>query len=231
MERRVAGRRYHPHTLHDLLLPGNELDFVCRLDRRVVAVEVAGGRAFVRVCSVLVFAALDDVGRVRKTHFQLAVGTNSRISTGVIEVEMGVDHQHNVRWPDPHARQSIFQHCQASAAFVLETVDVLELLVLLVAGPCVDEDESRRMLYQQAPHAELYSVTLVGRDALFPERLGNDAEHRPAIQLLPARLDRVNGERADCAALDQRGRCRHAVVSRVTDVGMPERRRFLRRPG
>ena len=75
------------------------------------------------------------------------------------------------------------------------------------------------MLDEETAHAELDSISLVGGDALFPERLGNDAEHRAAVELLAAGLNRVNLQVADARRLDERLGARHAVVSRETGVG------------
>src|ERR1700692_1361349 len=143
---------------------------------------------------------------------------------------MGVDHDRNVGWRDPDLLQASLEHRGTVGALVLEPVDVLELLVLLVARTGVDEDEARRVLDQKAPHAELNPVPLVGGDALFPERLWNDADHGAAVESLPPGLDRVNRQAADFAALHERTRRRHAVVSRVTGVGNPDALRLLRRP-
>src|ERR1700694_3386291 len=85
------------------------------------------------------------------------------------------------------------------------------------------------MLDEETAHAELNSISLVGRDAFFPQRLGHDSKHRAAIEPLAARLDRVDGEVADLSALHPRAGRGQAVVSRRTAVGNPDARRFLRR--
>src|SRR4030081_3356192 len=86
------------------------------------------------------------------------------------------------------------------------------------------------MLDQETAHAELNSISLVGRNALFPQRLWDDAKHCAAIELLAACLNRVDGEVADLAALHPRAGRGQAVVSRRRAVGNPDVRRFLRRP-
>src|SRR5690606_19984493 len=55
------------------------------------------------------------------------------------------------------------------------------------------------------------TVAFVGGDALFPERLGHDTEHRAAIQLLAAAFDRVDAEVTDGAGLDERTIDDHGV--------------------
>jgi hypothetical protein len=69
------------------------------------------------------------------------------------------------------------------------------------------------MLDQQATHTELDSVALVSRGSLLPKRFRHDAEHCSAVELLTASLDRVNGERANFAALYERRGRRHARIS------------------
>ena len=145
-------------------------------------------------------------------------------------MQMRVDDQRNIWRSDANLIQAILEQGSAIRALVLQTVDILEFFIFLVAGARVDEDEPRRMLNEQAAHAQPYAVSLVRTDALFPEWLRNDAEHRTAIEFLTAGLDRVNSEVADLAALHQRSWRGHAVVSRVTGVGNPDGLRFLRRP-
>src|ERR1700674_4139402 len=107
-------------------------------------------------------------------------------------MEMGVDNQGDVGWRNPDLLQTILQHGRAVRALVLDSIDVLELLALLVAGSGVDEDEARWMLDEQASHAKLYSVPRGRGDALFPERFRNDTEHGAAVEPLPAGLNRMN---------------------------------------
>src|SRR3981081_2961224 len=85
------------------------------------------------------------------------------------------------------------------------------------------------MLDEETAHAELNSISLVGRNAPFPQRLWDDAEHCAAIQLLAAGLDRVDGEVATLSELQPRAGRSQAVVSRRTGVGNPDALRFLRR--
>src|ERR1700720_4138360 len=118
-------------------------------------------------------------------------------------MEMGVDDEGDVGWRDPDLFKTIFEHGRAVGALVLDSVDVLELLVLLVASAGVDEDEARWMLDEQASHTKLYPVPRVRGDALLPERLRNDTEHGAAVEPLPAGLNRMNREAADLAALHQ----------------------------
>src|ERR1700693_6039178 len=154
----------------------------------------------------------------------------SRIPAGVIAGEVGVDHERNIRWRYPDLLQTILEHGRAVRALVLDPVNILELFALFVARTRIDEDETRRMLDYQPRHPELYPVRRVGGDAPLPERFRNHAEHGAAVEPLAACLNRVNRKAADLAALNERTRCCHAVVSRVTGVGNPDALRFFRRP-
>ena len=98
-------------------------------------------------------------------------------------------------------------------------------VVLLVPGAAVDEHEPIVVLDENAAHAERDAVALVGGDAALPERLGHDAEHRAAVELLSARLQRVDAEAAYGARFDQRLRRAHAVVSLSIGRGIATRPR------
>ena len=100
-------------------------------------------------------------------------------------MQMGVDHDRDVFRAGLRLRESIFESRATLCALVLDSVDLLEFLVFLVAGAGIDEDKPRRMLDEQAPHSELNPVALVGGNSPFPERLRNDAEHRAAVELCP----------------------------------------------
>src|SRR4051812_17188044 len=117
-------------------------------------------------------------------------------------MEMGVDHHHHVIWGDANLSQPILEHRRPADAFVLEAIDVLELVVLLIAGAGVNEDKPGRVLDQQTAHAELDAIALVGRYPLLPEGFRDDAKHRAAVQLLTSGLNRVDGQRANLAALN-----------------------------
>ena len=91
------------------------------------------------------------------------------------------------------------------------------------------------MLDEQAAHAELDPIALVGGDAPLPERLRDDAEHRAAVELLAAGLDRVDAQAADVARVSTRRLTEScACVSSVDGVWQrrrPARRLRLRRRG
>jgi hypothetical protein len=77
------------------------------------------------------------------------------------------------------------------------------------------------MFDQQTTHTKLDSVALVGRDSLLPERLRHDAEHRSAVKLLAAGLNRMNREPANLAALDAGCGWRHASLSALRPSRVP----------
>ncbi len=203
MEGRVARSRHHANALYYIALAQHQLELPRCLDRQIVAIEVAGRCALVRVQRVVVLAALDEVPRLRKRELELSIGVEPGVAAGVIKVEMRVDDDADVLRPHTGLTQSVLEQSLAFRALVLDAVDVLELLGFLVPRARIHQDQARRMLDEEAPHAELNSIPLVGGNPLFPERLGDDAEHGTAVQPLSSRLNCVNGEVADLHALHQ----------------------------
>src|SRR2546423_4914130 len=185
----VTRRRDDPDAFHDLLFTSDEFDFVRCFERRVVAIEVAGGCPLIGMRGVLVLPALDDVGRVWKADLDLAVRPQTGVAAGVIEVEVGVNDEDDVGRSDAYVRQAILQHRQMTAAFVLQSVNVLELLGLLIARSRVDKDETGPLFDEEAAHAHLNAVALVGGNVLFPERLWDGTGPGAATPLLPTRLE------------------------------------------
>jgi hypothetical protein len=74
------------------------------------------------------------------------------------------------------------------------------------------------MLHEKASHSELNSISLIGGHSLFPQWFWDDAKHRAAVEALPAGLNRMNGQAAELASLNE-GFGFHAVVSLVTGEG------------
>src|SRR5882672_4653573 len=203
VEGSVAGRRNDLDSLHDFPFARHELDFLGHFQRREISLEVARRGALVGMHCVVVLAPPHNVGRVRKADLERTVGSVAGVAAGVIEVEMGIDDDRDVRRLDAYFLEAILEQSRSVGALILEPVDVLELLVLLVARAGVDEDESGRMLDEKVAHAELDPVPGIRRNALLPQRLRNDAEHRAAVESLTARLDRVNREAANLATLHE----------------------------
>ena len=66
------------------------------------------------------------------------------------------------------------------------------------------------MFDQQAAHPQGNAVLAVGREATFPEGLGDDAEHGAAVELLPTGLNRVDAPATQRTRIEQRKRNTHA---------------------
>src|SRR6059058_5477218 len=111
---------------------------------------------------VLILAALDNVGRIWEADFERAIRIQTGVATGVIEMKVGVDDENDVRRSHSELSQTVLEHRQAISALILDPINILELLIFLVAGSCIDEDGPGRMLDQHTPHAELDAVALVG---------------------------------------------------------------------
>src|SRR5204863_5116160 len=97
---------------------------------------------------------------------------------GVVEMQMRVDHPSDVGGTVPHCGQGILQlrGAPAGRALILDTVDVHELRVFLVAEAGVDEDETVVVLDEEAPQREGDAIALVGGNAALAEPLWHDAE-------------------------------------------------------
>ena len=187
--------------------------------------EVARRRALVRVRRVFVLPLLHHVARLGKCRDDIALGIASGVSTGVIKVQMRIDHERDVRRLIAKLPQSVLQLRGVALAAILHAIDIVEFLVLLVPRAGIDEHQPALVLDEQAAHAELNPVALVRRNATLPKRFGHDAEHRATIQLLTPRLDRVHLPSPDLAALNQWSadrRC-HATASSRTGCGRYDR--------
>src|ERR1043166_3649857 len=218
---RVARRRNQRDPADDLLLAIDEVVPAGLGDRDEVVIEVAGRRAFVGMGSIVVLTLLDDISGLRKRELHLPRRALAGIAAGVVEMQMRVDHQRDVRRRMTEFREAILEPRQSGLATVFDAVNVVELVVLLVAGTVVDEDEAGVVLDQEAAHAELNPVPRVGRNAPLPERLRDDAEHRSTVELLPSGLNRVDSKGADLPAFDE-GLEGHAVCSMSARRGIAE---------
>ena len=142
-------------------------------------------------------------------------------------MEVTVDHQRNVLRAHTDVEQAILQRRRSPYSAVLDAVNVIKLLIFLVSGAGIDQYRADLVVDEQTAHAELDAVLLVGHDAALPERLGDNAEHRAAVQLLAARLDRVDRPPAKAPGFDAGAESRwrrvdgrrHAVVSLSTGRG------------
>src|SRR5881409_1349576 len=110
---------------------------------------------------------------------------------------MGVDDASDIVGSVAELRQGVFEPGPAVRAFVLDTVDVDELVVLLVADAGVDEDQAVVVLDEQAAQRQRDAIAIVGRSAAGPERFGDDAEHGATVEVLEASLERMTREMAD----------------------------------
>ena len=82
-------------------------------------------------------------------------------------------------------------------------VEVVELVVLLVPDPGVDEHERFRCLDQKAAQRQRDPVPVVRRDAALPERLRHDTEHGAPVEPLVARVDGVDPDRCPFLSTSQ----------------------------
>src|SRR5690349_3899110 len=112
----------------------------------------------------------------------------------MIEMQMRPDDYGDVTRLDTQLVEPVLKTSGAIHASVFHSVYLVELLVLLVAGAAVDENETRLVLDQEAAHAQQDAVLLVRLDLPLPQRARDNAEHRAAVKLLNPGLDRVDLE-------------------------------------
>jgi hypothetical protein len=139
---------------------------------------------------VLKFAALDDVTsmRVGGQHF---IAVKIGIASAVIEVQVRVDDDVNFVSGEAKIEKTGIEQRRA------ETIDLAEFGAEFVTGSGFDEDVFAAGANEKAIHGKLNAVARVGGTLLFPERLGNDAEHGAAIQPNVAGIQYVELEFAE----------------------------------
>src|SRR4029079_4642400 len=115
---------------------------------------------------------------------------------------MRIDHQRDVLGTNSDVEEAVLEPGRPALAAILYAVDVVELLIFLVPRAGVDENRTDLMLDEETAHPELDAIALIGNDTALPEHLRHDAEHRAAVQLLTAGLDRVDRPPADAARFD-----------------------------
>ena len=198
----VPGREPHGYAGHNLPVPRDEVEAVGRDDGRPVGRKVAGRCAFVGVLGVRSLTGLHDESRIGKRRHDFTARILPAVATSMIEVQMGVDDEPHVVGLEAGLANPILERGASVGPFVLHTVDLVELRNLLVAKPGVEEHEAVIMLDQQTAHAERNAVPRIGGNATFPERLGNDAEHGAAIELLAPGLNGMDAPAAERTRVD-----------------------------
>src|SRR5690606_7334254 len=115
-----------------------------------------------------------------------------RVPARVIEVQVRVDDDVHVLRGEARVAQRILQSRRRPG--IVQAVDLVELRALLGAEAAVHQHQRARRLDQQAAQGERDAVPLIRRDPPLPQRLGHHPEHRPAVQPLEPRLQRVQPE-------------------------------------
>src|SRR5436190_529714 len=83
---------------------------------------------------------------------------------------------------DAGVRTACVRERMIQVARAIDGVDLDTLRVHLVADTGVDDHRPLAAAHEQRTKAERDAVPFIGRRPLLPEWLGNDAEHRPAVQ-------------------------------------------------
>ena len=193
-------------------------------DRLEVVGEIARAGALVGVPGELELPLLHHVGGVgeRGPHVAprvvLQLGVQRGVAAGVIEVEVGVDHPAHVARQDARRRERVLELGRALEPLVLDTVDVEELGVLLVAEPGVDQHQAVGMLDEQTAHGERDAVALVGlRPACSRACYGTTPNIAPPSSRCAPAFERVAAEPAHLERAGQRhaSRLRRGVGQRL----------------
>src|SRR2546426_1168715 len=140
---------------------------------------------------------LHHVSRPRKRGEDAPLPGAPRVASGVVEVQVSVDHPAHLLGPVAELGERVFEAGAPVSALVLDAVDVPELVAFLVAEPRVDQHEPRVVLHEEAAQRQRDAVAVVRGDAPLPQGLRHDAEHGPAVQVLPPGLEGVAGQAAD----------------------------------
>jgi len=164
----VTRSRNDANSFDDLPLATYEFEFSGGDNRHEVSLEIARAGSLIRVRRVIVLAALHEVSRVRERRLDGVRFIAIRVSARVIEMKMRIDHNANVFGTNANLSEPVLERRALVLTFVLDSVNVLELLVFLVPRASVDQHQTRRMLDKKCSHAELYSVSIISRDSSFP---------------------------------------------------------------
>jgi hypothetical protein len=147
----------------------------------------------------LPLAQLDHVPDTRKRGFDRTVLPHNGIAAGVVEMQVGVDNQCYVGGLESGLADRVLQ--SGGVALVLDAIDVEELLLFLVAGPCIDEHELRAGLDEQRPHGHGDAVPVVGGNLLLPKRLRHHPEHGTTVQALASGVQCMKAKRTQLPCL------------------------------
>src|SRR3954468_19902684 len=139
MPRDVARRADGANTGGNLPLAIDEVEAFRLSDRHEIVREVAARRPLVRVRGELVLAALHDIAGLWKRGADFAARRTQGVAAGVVEVQMGIDDECNVLGAHAEVEQPVLERRGSALTAILDTVDVVELLVLLVPRAGIDE--------------------------------------------------------------------------------------------
>src|SRR2546427_111811 len=175
--RDVSGRGESADARQDLRFSVDELE---RNAREVVG-EVAARGALVGVAREVELPFLHDVASLGKGEADLPRRVEPVIAAGVIEMQMGVDYPANVVGAVPNLPDRIPQLRPSIPPHILDTVDVGELRVLLVADSGVNQHQTVIVLDEQTAQGAGDAVAIIGWGSPRPQRLGDDAKHGSAV--------------------------------------------------
>ena len=179
----MAPGHLHPDTVLDLHIPFHQGQYAPVHQRPVVLGPVCGLHGAVIVQGVFPFALLNDVLRIGKRRNDPAVAVRPRRAPRVVEMQVAQDDEIDVFRGYAPGRQRL------QDGGTRHPVDTPVPVGHLVAVTRVHQDEPAVLPDEEAVGVVGDPVQVVGRTDLLPERLRNDAEHAPAVQLEYAAAD------------------------------------------
>ncbi len=176
MMHRVPAAALHLHARHDRLVIVHELENAGVGQGAEVVLPIARAVPLVGMGRILPFAAAHHVARAREPGSQLAAGVPFSEPARMVEVE--VRRQDDV---DVGGGQSGLGKRVVQVPRSLHTVDVAELLVLLVAQARVDEERPHAS-DEEGAHGQRDAIPIVGGHLGRPQGLRHNTKHGAAVE-------------------------------------------------
>src|SRR5438067_10066759 len=169
----------------------DELELARGLEGRVVVGEIAAAASLVWRDRVLPLAALEHVARAREGRNDPTI-VSIGIAPGVVEMQVRVYDQRHVR--RTHAER--FQLVE-KARRILDPKYFLLPVGELRAGPGLHDHHVVGVADEQAVHVHRHAIAVIGLLLPLPQHLGNDPEHRSAIEAKQPVAEDPNVETTD----------------------------------
>src|ERR1700754_3241977 len=122
---------------------------------------------------VIQLRAGDEITRIRESRYRNACGVQTGVTTGVIEVQMSIDHDCDLSSRNAGARLQ----CLGKWMSTVDTVQRLMLRRPLIANSGFNQDLFRACIDENAVHVHANAVFIVGWTFPSPELARDHSEH------------------------------------------------------